>query len=437
MVAPLFKKPRTYNIEGGVASEVGLRRAICPVHSGAMALRCPGNEMTRATKKCTSLIYKSEYYKCGRTVRARLWTQTRSLRVQGWPLRCSDVSVVRWDVAAVLRAGYLIRRLFLSIGILWLFRRRRNSEDNGSDPHRRKINESEAERRPTHRRAAISSWLPVVRQRRHSNPASPGLVDASAAYRTRFYIHQLRPSQIPSALKPHHNAFLRLHLYRPVVSGTPLARQAQALYNPNFEGAGDSIILGSNEWGVSPAVAGTVLDRTPGLGSGLPLNRMAKWHVEQTGEINQRPRGRHQRGQAVGPRRVDPTKAYVLLILLLLVPESEHMLTRLNIRTQIWEINCRACLPDASTPDGGEFGTGCKIVSAVSGLCVKVEPAGVTMGMEECATTAFQSWGFWTATAESSCNRKVQSSWVLYVLKLLPNLSYVNLKLRSLKPELL
>jgi hypothetical protein len=63
MVAPLFEKPRTYNIEGGVASEVGLRRAICPVHSGAMALRCPGDEMTRAAKKCTSLIYKSEYYK--------------------------------------------------------------------------------------------------------------------------------------------------------------------------------------------------------------------------------------------------------------------------------------------------------------------------------------------------------------------------------------
>jgi hypothetical protein len=98
---------------------------------------------------------------------------------------------------------------------------------------------------------------------------------------------------------------------------------------------------------------------------------------------------------------IEPAKTYVLLLLLLLVPENEHMLTRLNIRTQLWEINCRACLPGTSTPDGGEFGTGCKIVSAASGLYVTVEPAGVTMGMEECATTMFQSWDFWTATAEN------------------------------------
>lgn len=136
-------------------------------------MRCCGTHRPRCwTLYSADVVFVPVPLSSGRTVRARLWTQTRSLRVQGWPLRCSDISVVRCDVAAVLRAGYLIRRLFLSIGSLWLFRGRRNSEDNGSDPHRRKISESEAERRPTHCRAAISSWLPVVRQRRHSNPAS-------------------------------------------------------------------------------------------------------------------------------------------------------------------------------------------------------------------------------------------------------------------------
>jgi hypothetical protein len=50
--------------------------------------------------------------------------------------------------------------------------------------------------------------------------------------------------------------------------------------NPNFEGAGVSIIDGGVEWGVSPAVAGTVLNRILG---GFPLNATAEWHVEQTG----------------------------------------------------------------------------------------------------------------------------------------------------------
>jgi hypothetical protein len=42
-----------------------------------------------------------------------------------------------------------------------------------------------------------------------------------------------------------------------VVSATLLAQQAQAPCNPSFEGAGVSIILGSNEWGVSPAACST------------------------------------------------------------------------------------------------------------------------------------------------------------------------------------
>lgn len=50
--------------------------------------------------------------------------------------------------------------------------------------------------------------------------------------------------------------------------------------NPNFEGAGVSIIDNGVEWGVPQAAAGTVLERN--LGS-FPLNATAEWHVQQTG----------------------------------------------------------------------------------------------------------------------------------------------------------
>jgi hypothetical protein len=64
-----------------------------------------------------------------------------------------------------------------------------------------------------------------------------------------------------------------------IVSATPAPRQS-ALCNPNFEGAGVSIIDVGVEWGVSPVVVGTLLDRTLG---GFPLNATAEWRVQQTG----------------------------------------------------------------------------------------------------------------------------------------------------------
>ncbi|KAF8201301.1 hypothetical protein K438DRAFT_1758575 [Mycena galopus ATCC 62051] len=63
-----------------------------------------------------------------------------------------------------------------------------------------------------------------------------------------------------------------------LVSATPAARQSTC--NPNFEGAGVSIIDNDIEWGASPAVAGTVLNRDLGT---FPLNATAEWLVEQTG----------------------------------------------------------------------------------------------------------------------------------------------------------
>ncbi|KAJ7088707.1 hypothetical protein C8R44DRAFT_892762 [Mycena epipterygia] len=67
-----------------------------------------------------------------------------------------------------------------------------------------------------------------------------------------------------------------------LVSATPLDQlpRQTARCNPNFEGAGVSIIAGGVEWGVSPVVAGTVLNRDLGT---FPLNATAEWHVQQTG----------------------------------------------------------------------------------------------------------------------------------------------------------
>ncbi|KAJ7097670.1 hypothetical protein C8R44DRAFT_889198 [Mycena epipterygia] len=59
------------------------------------------------------------------------------------------------------------------------------------------------------------------------------------------------------------------------VSATPLASRQAATCNPNFEGAGVSIIDGQTEWGVSPVAAGTPL-----------VNTTSEWHVEQTSLAN-------------------------------------------------------------------------------------------------------------------------------------------------------
>ncbi|KAF7369206.1 hypothetical protein MVEN_00248200 [Mycena venus] len=154
--------------------------------------------------------------------------------------------------------------------------------------------------------------------------------------------------------------------------------------NPNFEGAGVSIIDTGIEWGVSPAVAGTLLDRTLG---GFPLNATAEWHVEQTGafpptyyvkEINHN-------------NLVVDISADGLLVLEELNPTKE---------TQIWSIFCNQCSPGASsTPGGGEFASSCQIVSASNGFCARVEPAGVNLGTGECENGILQSFDFWTATA--------------------------------------
>lgn len=68
-----------------------------------------------------------------------------------------------------------------------------------------------------------------------------------------------------------------------VVSTTPLATRQTATCNPNFEGAGVSIIAGDTEWGVSPVVAGTLLKKDVGT---FPPNATAQWHVEQSGSAN-------------------------------------------------------------------------------------------------------------------------------------------------------
>ncbi|KAJ7769696.1 hypothetical protein DFH07DRAFT_1058155 [Mycena maculata] len=171
-----------------------------------------------------------------------------------------------------------------------------------------------------------------------------------------------------------------------VVSGTPLATRQSATCNPNFEGAGVSIIANEVEWGVSPVVAGTPLQDDLGT---FPLNATTEWHVEQTGSAN-------------------PTyiiKAISNNDLVVDVVGGEFgQLTLEEIdstkQTQIWEIDCRQCFPGASsTPGGGEFAVGCAIKSAPSGLCVTVEMGAHIFGLTNCSPVVAQTFDFWTATS--------------------------------------
>ncbi|KAJ7705601.1 hypothetical protein B0H17DRAFT_1038394 [Mycena rosella] len=161
-----------------------------------------------------------------------------------------------------------------------------------------------------------------------------------------------------------------------LASATPLAR---APCSPNFEGAGVSIIDNDVEWGVSPAVAGTVLNRDLG---GFPPNQTAEWHVEQTG--------------AYPPTYIVKEINHNNLVVDI---GADGLLTLEEIdsskQTQIWEIHCDQC-PGASST---EFASACTIISAANGWCAQVEPAGVTLGTAPCAITSYQRWDFWTATA--------------------------------------
>ncbi|KAJ7088706.1 hypothetical protein C8R44DRAFT_751808 [Mycena epipterygia] len=173
-----------------------------------------------------------------------------------------------------------------------------------------------------------------------------------------------------------------------LASATPFSQlpRQTARCNPNLEGAGVSIIDhdGNVEWGISPVVAGTLLRRD--LGGDSP-NATAEWHVEQTGAF-------------------PPT--YIVKAIsnneLVVDVDTDGLLALEEIDstkpTQIWDISCVQCLSGASsTPGGGIFASDCSIVSAPSGLCVRLGPAGVNIGTGECAPVAAQRWDFWTATA--------------------------------------
>ncbi|KAK7050515.1 hypothetical protein R3P38DRAFT_2865590, partial [Favolaschia claudopus] len=162
-----------------------------------------------------------------------------------------------------------------------------------------------------------------------------------------------------------------------LVAATPAPR---ASCSPNLEGAGVSIIAGSVEWSVSSPVAGTL------LGHNAESKATAEWHVQQTGttpatyfvkDINN-----NQLVVGIGADGV---------LALEQIDSSKS--------TQTWAISCDSCSSGASSiPQGGEFATGCKIISTSSGLCAEVQHAGAHISQSQCAAAVAQSWDFWTAT---------------------------------------
>ncbi|KAF7324627.1 hypothetical protein MKEN_00504200 [Mycena kentingensis (nom. inval.)] len=119
---------------------------------------------------------------------------------------------------------------------------------------------------------------------------------------------------------------------------SPAARQT-ATCNPNFEGAGVSIIAGGTEWGVSPVAAGTELERNL---ESPPLNATAEWHVEQMGSA---------------------VPSYIIKAIsnngLVVDGETNGLFLQqidASKPTQIWDIDCKKCVQGAaSAPQGGEL----------------------------------------------------------------------------------
>ncbi|KAJ6450704.1 hypothetical protein C8R47DRAFT_1170876 [Mycena vitilis] len=162
-----------------------------------------------------------------------------------------------------------------------------------------------------------------------------------------------------------------------VVSATPLARQATC--NPDFEGAGVSIISGDEEWGYTPLAAGTALIYY----DDDPLNATAEWIVEKTGSN------------------------YIFRVIndTGLVVESEGFLTLEKLDyskpVQIWDIECTQCIPGALTAPGGRFASGCAIKSVSDGLCAARAHASPSFFTTDCnpGTHFAPLWEFWTATS--------------------------------------
>ncbi|KAJ6561669.1 hypothetical protein B0H19DRAFT_1375036 [Mycena capillaripes] len=164
-----------------------------------------------------------------------------------------------------------------------------------------------------------------------------------------------------------------------LVSGTPSARQATC--SPDFGGAGVSIATGDAEWSVSRVVAGTPLtsDGTP-----FAMNSPANWNVHQTESAN----------------LTYIVKEISNKDLVVDVVDGGLTLEQINSskQTQIWEIECKQCLPGASlTPGGGVFASGCSIKSAPSGLCATLE-TGSDLGLADCNGGGPQTFNFWTAS---------------------------------------
>ncbi|KAJ7220625.1 hypothetical protein GGX14DRAFT_675394 [Mycena pura] len=168
-----------------------------------------------------------------------------------------------------------------------------------------------------------------------------------------------------------------------VVSASPLAPRQGTTCNPNFEGAGVSIIAGQTEWGVSPVAAGTPLKRDLGT---FPLNATAEWHVEQTGAAN----------PTYIVKAISNNQEVVDVVNGRLTLEDISS----TAKTQIWEIDCKQCVQGASsTPGGGKFAAGCAIRSAPSGLCVQLEMGSEFIALAECSGVVAQTYDFWTATS--------------------------------------
>ncbi|KAJ7621293.1 hypothetical protein FB45DRAFT_928879 [Roridomyces roridus] len=169
-----------------------------------------------------------------------------------------------------------------------------------------------------------------------------------------------------------------------VASAKPLAaRQATTTCNPNFEGAGVSIIAVDVEWGVSTVVAGTLLQDDVGT---FPPNATANWHVQQTGSFN-------------------PT-TYIIKPISdnnLAVDVVHRQLTLEDVdgskQSQLWEIECQQCFPGASTPGGGEYAVGCAIKSVPTGFCATLEMGSPLLAvLGPCTGVVAERFDFWTAT---------------------------------------
>ncbi|THV05679.1 hypothetical protein K435DRAFT_960949 [Dendrothele bispora CBS 962.96] len=164
------------------------------------------------------------------------------------------------------------------------------------------------------------------------------------------------------------------------VSGTPLEARQATTCHPNAQGAGVSIVNTGNpslEWGVASANVNARVISSSFRGLAQP-----DWHVQQNGQSD----------PSYVIRDVNNNNLAVTFVNAGDI-ELQTASNSGNAGTQLWDITCGTCSPNALTGPGVAVGDACTIQLQGTNLCAEIgSDASAPLTLEICNGSARQSF---------------------------------------------